>query len=122
MGLRNHECIIATTWDDDTAEKIKEWVSHIPLSEQELFAFIPSLRNGYTTIFFGPDGSKKGWSISEEIEKRRDEFVNFLGDFSYADGNSPVEWVEVGYGEFGQKVLRGNCKNLRNEKEYATDE
>lgn len=29
------------------------------------------------------------------------------------------EWiVEVGYGEFGQKVLRGNCRNCYNDDEY----
>ena len=44
-----------------------------------------------------------------------------MGKFAanYDDGSNPWSFVEVGYGEFGQKVLRGNCKNCYDDSEYV---
>ena len=37
----------------------------------------------------------------------------------YSDGSSPWSWVEVGYGEYGQKLLRGNNENRHGAEGYA---
>ena len=120
MGIENNEAILATTWNDAAIQKVKAWVGSLPTEEQSLFAFIPALVNNKVTIVLAPDGSKKGnqWSEAEQIAKLRERFIQLLHEFDYMDGSSPFDWIEVGYGEFGQKVLRGNCKNRYSDKEY----
>jgi hypothetical protein len=119
MGVENNECVIATTWDEDAVTKIRAWISNLPSDQKQLFAVVPSIVNGKQTIFLAPDGSKKGWDEAERGEALRDQFIEQLKRFDYNDGSNPFSFVEIGYGEFGQKVLRGNCKNQYGDTEYA---
>lgn len=120
MGVENNECVVATTWNHDAMEKVKKWALTLREQEQSLFAFLPSLANRKKTLFLAPDGSKKGWSYAEQGEALRNKLIELLSSFDYEDGSNPFDWVEVGYGEFGQKVLRGNCKNMYGDEPYAT--
>jgi hypothetical protein len=120
MGVENNECVIATTWDDKSISKVRRWIDNLPEQRKKLFVFVPTLANGKTTILLAPDGSKKGFDIANETEKLRDSFVSLLESFAYEDGSNPFDFVEVGYGEFGQTVLRGNCKNMYGDERYAT--
>lgn len=134
MGVENNEIIIATIYrftraaDNngvfvDVVDKVKCWVNDLQTDEKSLFAFINSLFNDKVTIILGPDGSKKGESCKKyQINKNlRTKFIELIETFNYSDGSNPFDWVEVGYGEYGQKILRGNCKNRYNDKEYAVD-
>ena len=40
---------------------------------------------------------------------------------NYSDGSNPWDWIEVGYGEYGQAILRGNNKNCYSDSEYAIE-
>lgn len=59
---------------------------------------------GEHSFFVGPDGSKEGWSTSNEGDRRRQEFVCWLrdkgreGDKDY-DRIFLVEWAEVVFGD-----------------------
>jgi len=119
MGVENNEVIIATTWDDNAVLKVQEWIKSLPEDQRSLFAILPSIVNGKQTVFLAPDGSKKGWEESDRGKLLRDEFIKQLKTFDYDDGSNPFDFVEVGYGEFGQKVLRGNNKNRYSDSEYA---
>lgn len=120
MGVENNECIVATTWNDDIVWEIREWVDcDVPREFRPLFAFVESVVNGKTTIIMAPDGSKKVWDTANEGDKIRAAFIEKLESYNYSDGSSPFDWVEVGYGEYGQKVLRGNCKNCYTDEEYG---
>ena len=121
MGVENNEYIIATTWNKKAVKAVMEWVGTINEEFQCLFTVIPSVANGVQTIVMGPDGSKKGWDVSNIGNNIRDQFIDQLKTFNYEDGSNPFDWVEVGYGEFGQKVLRGNCKNCCGDEEYCGD-
>lgn len=120
MGVENNECVIATTWSDDAMSKVKEWVETLDEQEQSLFVFVPSIVNANVTLLLAPTGSKKGWDIDRQGESLRDKLIELLNSFDYEDGSNPFDWVEIGYGEFGQKVLRGNCKNMYGDEPYAT--
>ena len=119
MGAENNECVIATTWANELVSKIKEWVKDLPEDQQRQFAFIPCVCNGKETIVLGPDGSKKGWKEADRGETLRNNFIEELKKFDYEEGSSPFDFVEVGYGEYGQKVLRGNCINKYDDSEYC---
>jgi len=118
MGVENNECVIATTWSNSHMEKVKKWVVTLPDNEQSLFAFIPSLHNQKQTLFMAPDGSKKGWPEAKRGQNLRDNLMKFLETFCYEDGSNPFSFVEVGYGEYGQNILCGNCTNLMNSDDY----
>lgn len=120
MGVENNECVIATTWSSDAIEDVKQWTLTLSEREQSLFSFVPSLANSKQTVFLGPDGGKKGWSTAAQGEALREKLIAKLASFEYEDGSSPFNWVEVGYGEFGQMVLRGNCRNMYSEGPYHT--
>jgi hypothetical protein len=122
MGVENNEAILATTWNQEIIGKVKEWIHSLPEEQQQLFAFVDGLVNGKTTILLAPCGSKKGWAEDKVIEDLRNRFIEYLITFNYDDGSSPFDWVEVGYGEFGQKVLRGNNTNRYSDKEYESEE
>ena len=119
MGVINNEAVIATCWNEEYVSKVKEWVETLEDRKKGLFAFIPSLINGNETIFLAPCGSKKGWPEDKELESLRDEFIRLLDSFAYEDGSNSFSYVEVGYGEYGQKVLRGNNKNCYSDADYA---
>ena len=119
MGVENNEVIIATTWNEKVIIKVWEWIEKLPDDQKQLFSIIPSLYNSKQTVVLGPDGSKKGWEEANRGESLRNEFIKFLYTFNYEDGSNPFDFVEVGYGEYGQKVLRGNCINRYDNSEYA---
>ena len=119
MGDMNHHAIVATTWNDIRFKKIQEWISTLDRSAQQLFIVGQPMVNKEQTVVMVPDGSKEGWGDSDACDDLRDEFIFELERASYDDGSSPWRWVEVGFGDYGQKVLRGNNKNCLGSSEYA---
>jgi len=119
MGVINHEALIATTWSRKDADKIENWTREINM--EDAFLFSEEQTNGYITIVLIPNGSKKGWPEAEQGDNLREDFKKKLQSFAYEDDSNPFSWVEVGYGEFGQKLLDGNNKNCYNDKDYAEE-
>jgi hypothetical protein len=122
MGVMNHNAVIATTWSDKKAAALRSWIAGLEYKERDLFSETESWTNGYFTFFLAPDGSKEGWPESATGDELRDRLVAKLAEDEDDDGYSSWKWIEVGFGEFGQKVLRGNCKNCYNDAEYAWEE
>ena len=116
MGTMNHNAVIATTWDGKEVERIKKFTE---LNNSALFLFSNEVTNGYITVVLVPDGSKEGWEESDDGDDLRERFIKKLEQANYDDGSNPWDWIEVGFGEYGQKVLGGNCKNMYNDSEYA---
>lgn len=122
MGVINHNAIVATTWSKDRANRLSLWISELDGREQGLFIRCDhSLANESYTFCLCPDGSKEGWEDSGAGDRLRDSFVSRLDADNYEDGTSPWNYVEVGFGEYGQKIIRGNNRNCYNDLEYAGD-
>ncbi len=119
MGVVNHNCIVATTWNPVKWARVQAWINDLHERDQKLFTTAESWVNHHNTIVLVPDGSKEGWTESDEGDELRDRFIEQLKLDEYDDGSSPWAWVEVGFGEFGQKVLRGNNTNRYSDAEYA---
>jgi len=119
MGVENNNAIVATTWSKEEVDRISRFIESLPGEDGKMFVVGPPLINNKTTVVMLPDGSKKGWAESEACDELRDRFVVELEKSNYGDGSNPWDFVEVGFGEFGQKVLRGNCKNMYGDEEYA---
>ena len=124
MGVINHNAIIATTLNDEVADSLQKWLARRPkigvcIHEPGVVIEADFVINGYRTFIMIPDGSNEGWQESGIGDEYRDNFIARLAEDDYEDGSSPWAWVEVGFGEYGQKVLRGNNKNKYNDKDYA---
>ncbi len=119
MGVENSECVIATTWNPEAIQEIKHWVMTLEPEAQQLFAFVPCLVNGKETVFLGPTGSKKGWDVDKYGQGFRKQLISKIRSLQYEDNSGPFSWVEVGYGEFGQKVLQGNNVNCYSVEDYC---
>ena len=95
MGYMRRHAIIVT---DDGYEESKN-INAAHAKATEIFPWVseicPPQVNGERRFFFiPPDGSKEGWVKSDEGDKRRDAFVEWLNGF-----NGCVHWVEVCYAE-----------------------
>jgi hypothetical protein len=94
MGYLRRHAIVVTGDDYEESKDIN--AAHAKATE--IFPWVseicPPQVNGEQSFFIPPDGSKEGWGESEEGDKRRDTFVEWLERFSGC-----VHWVEVCYAE-----------------------
>ena len=110
MGMIQHRALIVTAVLDEDIKKLKDFISKF--ENQALFTFTKGICNGYETLFVAPSGSKVGWSEYDDAIDIQDEIIEFLEHQKYDDGSSPYEYLQVDYGEFGQKIITGNNENL----------
>ena len=96
MGYMRHHAIIVTSFDEDLINEVHARAKEIFPAVSEI---VPSGINGYASFFIPPDGSKEGWSESDAGNERRELFIEYLISFRYEDGSSPLDWVEVQYGD-----------------------
>ena len=121
MGVINHNAVIATTWSLEKADNLQEWIETLGDKRRLIIRAKETLVNGYHTFIVVPNGSKEGWEDSDNGDRLRERVIIRLSKDNYEDNSSPWNWVEVGFGEFGQKVLRGNCKNCYSDSEYYNE-
>lgn len=95
MGYIRHHAIVVTTWNEDKLAEAHDRATAIglrptPIAEHQV--------NGGGSFLIPPDGSKEGWSDSEEGDNRRAQFRSWLRGTDSSDGGHYIEWVEVAYG------------------------
>jgi hypothetical protein len=112
MGVIHHHAVIANTWKDEVYESVREWVAaNVEDNLKPLMRFVEAGENGRKTIVMCPDGSKEGWPASDSCDDLRRRFTDHLDTYEYDDGSSPIDYVEVEFGEFGQRIVDGNNEN-----------
>ncbi len=96
MGYMRHHAIIVSGG-------LGSFVRDAHERAEELGLVVTSIKrsiiNHYDSFLVVPDGSKAGWPEDTEGDIRRDAFVAYLRDQVYDDGSTPIEWVEVQYGD-----------------------
>lgn len=102
MGWIRHHAIIVTAFDNSIRE--------LHLKAKEIFPVVGGIlsigMNGYATFCVPPDGSKEGWTTSNEFDDMRDVFIAYLQD----EATPLCRWVEVAYGECESRVTRSNSE------------
>lgn len=116
MGILNHNAVIATTWSEEKFVEMQKWVVGQPNVVFFLSRWVDKTRTGTITLI--PDGSKEEWIESKIGDDLRQKFIEQLEAAAFDDGSNSWDWVEVGFGEYGQKVLRGNNRNLWGDGDY----
>lgn len=110
MGVTAHHAIIVTASYDNWPEKAREKALTI-FGPDQVSNLSPKTINAHQSFCVFPDGSNEGWPESAQGDSERDQFVGWLEEQAYDDGSSPLDWVEVYYGEtswakHGAKITR----------------
>ena len=103
MGYIKHNAIIVTGFQEDKMVKARNKAIKIfkkcfedePMDATELIGKIQNgLCNGQQSFFIAPDGSKEGWETSDNGDKARKLFLQWLGEQTdiYCD------WIEIRFG------------------------
>ena len=117
MGYMRHHMIVVTSFDDPRiqeahakAMEIFSWgnMGKVNPSIVGVTPIFATPVNHYHTFFVPPDGSKEGWSASEDGDTGRALFIEWLESQRYEDLSSPFKWAEVQYGdeESDNRILR----------------
>lgn len=115
MGIEQEKCLIAVYYEKsylperNINQEILDFIEKLPLGDQMLCNVIKLPLNGKYCLVSYPCGSKDGWEDDEYYTDLRTKFIEFFSSFNYEDGSSPIQWVEVSFGELGQFITRGNC-------------
>jgi len=123
MGYMRHHCIVVTTSMEACATRAHAKAMEI-FGDQRVTGVLSTRVNGYLTFFVGPDGSKEGWSESDEGDMAREAFMAWLRTQEYGDGSSPFDWVELQYGDEDGKdqILRGSFEPIKAREGPTSDE
>lgn len=111
MGLIQHNSVIISG-NSAYQEQFRQVYEYA----QQLFGTLvtPVIQpeiNGDMFFFISPDGSKEGWSISNEYDTKRSELCDFIDSFACDDGSNSVRYVDVSHGEKGAFIERTNEEN-----------
>jgi len=96
MGYIRHHAIVVTSYGETTKlaqDKAKE-IFGTNVSE-----IVNSNVNGYQSFFVAPDGSKEGWEESEQGDKDRALFIEFIEQQKYEDDINSISFAELFYGD-----------------------
>src|SRR5262245_1582447 len=98
MGYIRHHAIVVTgsydSWPATAHAEARRVFGPLDVSDLSV-----PLVNGYQTFCVWPDGSKEGWDESDAGNDKRGTFIGWLRAQAYEDGSSPLDWVEVQYGD-----------------------
>lgn len=97
MGYIRHNAIIATAWQPEAVAALTEYARRI--GAEALVG--GEMTNGYATVCITPDGSKEGWSTSDEGDERRTKIKQWIRDNA---AELYFEWCEVAYGSDDSKA------------------
>jgi len=101
MGYINHHAIIVTG-DSYPSAAVALNAAHKKAKELlgDLVSDVIAAKvNGYQSFFVAPDGSKEGWSESDEHDTRREYLLDFIDSLANGDGSNSVKYVEVSFDE-----------------------
>lgn len=95
MGHVVHHAIVITSWDEKPLMQVYQTCANVGAQVTEI---VRSRMNGYSTFVVTPDGSKSGWDEDAVGDAQREAIIAVCRKQRYEDGSSPLEWVEVSYG------------------------
>jgi hypothetical protein len=95
MGYIRHHAIIVIGWDKTRLEVAHNAALGFFESNGRVGETLEAPVNGYASFFIGPDGSKEGWESSNEGDRRRANFLEWLETSRYEDRSGHFDWAEV---------------------------
>lgn len=106
MGYMVHHMIVVTSYHLELVQRAHARAREIFCvprmaagKHMQVTDILTSPVNHYYTFFVPPDGSKEGWSDSEDGDARRALFITWLNAQRFEDGSTSLKWAEVQYGD-----------------------
>jgi len=114
MGYMVHHMIVVTCGIEELINAAHEKATELFGQDNHRRGYIgvssimKSPVNHYHTFFVPPDGSKEGWTDSEDGDVARASFVEWLDAQRYEDGSASLNWALVQYGDKARdnRILR----------------
>ncbi len=95
MGYILHHTIVITSCQEALLKRAHKNARHC--FGKATSPLTPPTVNGYRSFFIAPDGSKEGWSESDDGDRQRVEFKAWLHSLAYEDGSTSLAWFEASY-------------------------
>ena len=116
MGYMRDNAIIVTGYYGEYIDNAHKRAKKI--FGEQVSEITPEATNGARSFFVAPDGSKEGWKESNIGDENREAFVKYLENRRYSDGSSPLNLVEVQYGddELETKIINDSDEYRRNKR------
>ena len=107
-----HHAIVVTSWHDELLEQAHAKAVELGCSVSEITT---PVTNMYRSFLVAPDGSKEGWDGSDAGDDRRDVLTAWLDNQRYDDDSTPLQWVEVQYGDddLESRIIRDSDDAMR---------
>lgn len=120
MGYIKHNAIVVTGWGKEKMEEARQKAIEIfedcfkdePFKSEELYGgtlvseIVAGLINGYMSFFIAPDGSKEWWETSDNGDRAREKFFDWLRK----DEDGYYDYVEIQFGgdDNHENIIRSN--------------
>lgn len=112
MGFHRHHVVVVTSWNDEHlaeahAKATQLYRDHMsdpdwPNIPNIVGPVVSGVANGEATFTIVPDGSKEGWSTSQDSDDAREEFIAWLRETTQVDYGRErylyLDWVVVEFG------------------------
>jgi hypothetical protein len=112
MGYTIHHTIIVHSWKVEAIEVAHKMATDLGMRPSAIQP--PDPNNSNVGFYIPPDGSKEGWQPSDDGDKARDVFVEWLIKQNTDEVGNYMDWVEVAFGgdepELNTKIVRGKVK------------
>jgi hypothetical protein len=98
MGYIKHNAIVCTTWKQEDAVEAqrmakKLFAEYEEGSEKLVSELVEYIVNDGYSFFIAPDGSKEGWETSNNCDKAREKFLDWLHK-----ADNYCDYIEVRFG------------------------
>ena len=117
MGYIKHNAVVVTGWNEEHMNQAREKAVELfekfteeegvvpPYGSKLISPIIGGLVNSQLSFFIAPDGSKEGWTTSDNCNYAREAFLDWLRD-SYIF----CEYIEVRFGgdDEYESIVRSN--------------
>jgi len=92
MGYIRHDAIVVTGTLKAHITKARRRAEELGLQVSKL---VLSPLNGYWSFLIAPDGSKEGWSESDDGDRMRREWI---GEMTIPSNRHLVDWAHINFG------------------------
>ena len=103
MGIIQNDLVIGqpSNYQNGFLVAFNEWLQEEVPKKHKILFFTANNNYGDTFVFMIPDGSKEGWTTSNECNEIREKFLTFLKSWRQAHWG---RYLHVSFGEQGTSI------------------
>jgi len=91
MGFHAHKTLIVTSYNAGLILTAHDKACAL-FSARGVSNLSDALVNGFSSFAVWPDGSKEGWSESDDVDELMRTYILWLEDQQFSDGGNALDW------------------------------